>query len=39
MELTRGEDVPEEYVKGGWGSGRDGNLSLAYGGRWEAGVP
>lgn len=39
MELTRGEDAPEEYANGGWGRGIDGNLSLAYGGRWTAGLP
>lgn len=33
MELTRGDDAPEEYANGGWGSGSDGNLSLAYDGR------
>lgn len=32
-ELTRGDDAPEEYANGGWVSGIDGNLSLAYEGR------
>jgi hypothetical protein len=39
MELSRGEDVPEEYARC-CGSGIDGSLSLAYGeGRGAAGCP
>lgn len=33
MELTRGEEAPDEYARWGWGSGIEGNLSLAYNGR------
>lgn len=34
IELTRGDDVPEEYAKGGCGKGNEGSLSLTYGRRW-----
>lgn len=33
IELTRGDDVLEEYANGGCGRGSEGNLSLTYGGR------
>lgn len=33
MELTRGDDVPEEYASVGCGKGNEGNLSLTYGRR------
>lgn len=39
MELTRGDDEPEEYAKGGCGNGNEGSLSLTYGGRWAAEAP
>lgn len=35
MELTRGDEVPEEYACWGCGKGRVGSLSL-YNGRWAA---
>lgn len=33
MELTRGDEVPEEYAKDGCGKGSEGSLSLTYGRR------
>lgn len=33
IELTRGDEVPEEYANGGCGKGNEGNLSLTYGRR------
>lgn len=33
MELTRGDDVLEEYANGGCGKGKEGSLSLTYGRR------
>jgi len=32
-ELTRGEEVPEEYACCGCGKGKEGNLSFTYRGR------
>lgn len=34
IELTRGDEVPEEYANGGCGNGNDGSLSVTYGRRW-----
>lgn len=39
MELTRGDDVLEEYANGACGKGSEGNLSLTYGGRWGMEAP
>jgi len=36
IELTRGDELLEEYACGGCGNGKDGNLSLTYNGRWGA---
>ncbi|KAI1251021.1 hypothetical protein MGN70_008082 [Eutypa lata] len=33
IELTRGDEVPEEYANGGCGKGSEGSLSLTYGRR------
>lgn len=39
IELTRGDDVLEEYANGAWGRGSEGNLSLTYGVRWGMWAP
>lgn len=39
MELTRGDDVLEEYANGAWGRGSEGNLSVTYDGRWAMEAP
>ena len=33
MELTRGDNVPDEYANDPCSNGREGNLALAYGSR------
>ena len=37
MELTRGDELLDEYACGGGGSGKDGSLSFTYSGRWPVG--
>lgn len=40
IELTRGDEVPEEYARsGGWGNGNEGNLSFTYDVRGTEGAP
>lgn len=36
MELTRGDELLDEYACWGGGRGRDGNLSFTYDERWGA---